>query len=519
MSYLLRLCISLIFLWVPNLSAKDFYQEDVRAMPLLHREAWREYLARPKQNIYPGVVVLSDGDYAKMLSAAEQWSRVAQTVARLFYTDPAALTPYIPEPLLQYWRSTYPEPQIDPDRVHFIAGLDLLRDLNGDLSIIEVNTSVVSGIWASEELLRPLAGALGIDYSNLSVLERGFREMMQALPDGHHGAMVNVQYDIYTLGRLDDYAAAFAAAQPTVDELNFAQGMRTVYLGPLESAMHVWNSVTPDFLNLDWNHAISRSSGESLEIRVLDGELRLRARRGSERSDMPVRLIWPQMLNRNLFEYIPGLWNLFRDNKLALAQTPGVDFLENKLLQSYMNNLIRGLSGEEPVIAFADTESFFLANGQFAEAHFSQIAQNPDGWVFKPVAAQGGEGVILGHELRDPDRVRRLRSEIRTNPFSYVAQHKLSSSIVPDPPGLMARQLGRKIDFRAFAFARTVGGEARVNALPLISSRGVARTARTHNVAGNLGATTSQLVLAKSAFLRLSDCAGLLAERKGNFPW
>jgi len=496
-------------------SAFSAYVEDVRPIPISDREKWRHLIDTSSQRIYPGVVVLSDQDYAKVKLATEQWARAAQRFAGVFYSDPKSLTSILPSALIDYWAKTYARRKVDPKQIHFIVGLDILRDDDGTLSIIEANTNVVSGIWTTEELVWPFRQALGSEFSNLAVLNRSFETMIASL-SLPPGVIVNAQYDIYTLARMSDYARAFAAALPRVEELNWRNKIRTVYLGPLETTRHFFNSLVPDLLEIDVNHALSGITGEALSVHTDESGMYLRIERGSEIVRAPVNLLWPHLMNDHMLEYLPSVWRLFEAKKIALAQTPGIEILEDKLLLVYMGAIIRHFLGEEPILGFSQSTPLYDENGQYSANTLDMLAQHPEGWVVKPVAKQGGVGVILNDDLKNPEVRSRLSRDLNENPFEFVAQRKISSSVIPVALDRKRRLNvvnptipSWKIDFRTYAVANSVNGESQIDVLPLISSRGVSESARTHNVAGNLGHSTIQLILPEIRYVR-SFCQGHL---------
>jgi uncharacterized circularly permuted ATP-grasp superfamily protein len=138
----------------------------------------------------------------------------------------------------------------------------------------------------------------------------------------------------------------------------------------------------------------------------------------------------------------PGLVNAARAGNVTIANAVGNGVADDKLIYTYVPDLIRYYLGEEPLLE--NVESFRLDDAEtlgwvLAEAH---------NLVLKPVDGAGGAGIVIGPrataaELAD------VRVKVAGNPRGWVAQRPVALST---SPVLVGEKLApRHIDLRPFA--------------------------------------------------------------------
>ena len=86
----------------------------------------------------------------------------------------------------------------------------------------------------------------------------------------------------------------------------------------------------------------------------------------------------------------PGLVNAARAGGVTIANAVGNGVADDKLVYSYVPDLIRYYLGEEPVIANVDT---FRLEEKEAREH---VLDRLDELVVKPVDGSGGKGLVIG---------------------------------------------------------------------------------------------------------------------------
>jgi uncharacterized circularly permuted ATP-grasp superfamily protein len=138
----------------------------------------------------------------------------------------------------------------------------------------------------------------------------------------------------------------------------------------------------------------------------------------------------------------PGLLNAARAGNVTIANAVGNGVADDKLIYTYMPDLIRYYLGEEPLLD--NVESYRLDDPDVLGWVLSQ-AHN---LVLKPVDGAGGAGIVIGPRA-DAAEIARLRDQVRENPRGWMAQRPVALST---SPVLVGEKLApRHIDLRPFA--------------------------------------------------------------------
>ncbi|WP_415004535.1 circularly permuted type 2 ATP-grasp protein [Aeromicrobium sp.] len=293
-------------------------------------------------------------------------------------------------------------------RVH-VAGVDLIRDGDGHFRVLEDNVRVPSGVSYVMTNRRALSGALPEVFAD-------------------HRIRPVQQYSRHLLGALR------AAAPAGVGEPN------VVVLTP-----GVYNSAY-------FEHTLlARTMGvELVEARDLvcqGGRVLMRTTRGL----VPVHVIYrriddefldPAQFRPDSVLGIPGLVTAARAGNVAIANAIGNGVADDKLLYTYVPDLIRYYLHEEPILRNVDTWRLGDADQR------AEVLDRLDELVLKPVDGSGGKGIVIG-PAADRAELDDLRTKIAADPRAWIAQPVISLSTVPTLVDQGIRP--RHVDLRPFA--------------------------------------------------------------------
>jgi len=182
----------------------------------------------------------------------------------------------------------------------------------------------------------------------------------------------------------------------------------------------------------------------------------------------------------------PGLMRAWRAGTVALANAPGTGVADDKVVYSYVPDMIRYYLGEEAILPNVPT----YRCGRGTDLAF--VLEHLDELVVKPANESGGYGIVIGPaattaELED------CAAKIRADPRNFVAQPVISLSTVPT---LVEDHLEpRHVDLRPFSL---LGGES------YVTCGGLTRVART---AGSLIVNSSQGGGSKDTWIVDTDTA------------
>lgn len=135
----------------------------------------------------------------------------------------------------------------------------------------------------------------------------------------------------------------------------------------------------------------------------------------------------------------PGLVNAARRGTVTIANAVGNGVADDKLIYTYMPDLIRYYLGEEPVLE--NVESYRLDDPDVLDWVLTEAAS----LVLKPA---GGAGTVIGPKASD-EELAAVTAAVRANPGGWVAQKPVALST---SPVLVGEKLApRHIDLRPFA--------------------------------------------------------------------
>lgn len=290
-----------------------------------------------------------------------------------------------------------------------VAGVDLVRDERGDFRVLEDNVRVPSGV---------------------SYVMTNRRAMSASLPEVFADHRIRPVSD-YSLQLLDALRAAAPAgvSDPTV-----------VVLTP-----GVFNSAYFEHALLARTMGIELVEGGDLVCTA--GRVMMRTTRGLQPVHVIYRRIDDEFLDPVHFRAdsilgVPGLITASRAGNVTIANAVGNGIADDKLLYTYVPDLIRYYLSEEPVLNNIDT--WRVGDAQAREEVLDRI----DELVLKPVDGSGGKGIVIGPAATRAE-LDELRLKVLADPRAWIAQPVISLSTAPTLVDEGIRP--RHVDLRPFA--------------------------------------------------------------------
>jgi len=139
---------------------------------------------------------------------------------------------------------------------------------------------------------------------------------------------------------------------------------------------------------------------------------------------------------------VPGIINAARAGHVTIANAVGNGVADDKLLYTYVPDLIRYYLSEEPILRNVDTWRMGEADQR------EEVLDRLDELVLKPVDGSGGKGIVIGPAASKPE-LDELRGKILADPRAWIAQPVISLSTVPTLVENGIRP--RHVDLRPFA--------------------------------------------------------------------
>ncbi len=293
-------------------------------------------------------------------------------------------------------------------RVH-VAGVDLVRDEGGHFCVLEDNLRTPSGISYVVENRRTMA--------------RVFPELFAS-----HRVRPVSGYPARLLEALRA-SAPTGVGDPTV-----------VVLTP-----GVYNSAYFEHSFLARQMGVELVEGRDLVCR--DNIVSMRTTDGEQRVDVIYRRIDDDFLDPLHFRPdsivgCPGLLNAARAGTLTIANAVGNGVADDKLLATYVPDIIEYYLDEEAILP--NIETYRLGD----DGVLPWVLDRLDELVLKPVDGSGGYGLVIGPQA-DDETLSELADALRANPRQWIAQRVVQLSTSPTQVGDHLRP--RHIDLRPFA--------------------------------------------------------------------
>jgi uncharacterized circularly permuted ATP-grasp superfamily protein len=301
-----------------------------------------------------------------------------------------------------------------------------VRDNAGTLYVLEDNLRVPSGVSYMLE--------------NREVMKRDFPEL----------------FEDYLIQPIDDYPDRLAACLRSLSPRNIRHP-EVVVLTP-----GIFNSAYFEHAYLAREMACELVEGSDLMVGK-DDCVYMRTIEGLVRVDVIYRRIDDLFLDPEVFNPesalgVPGLMRAWRAGNVALANAPGCGVADDKVIYTYVPDLIRYYLGEEPLLANVPSYRCVEKNDR------DYVLDNLDQLVVKPANGSGGYGMLIGPHSTRKERAKFAR-QILANPRNYMAQPMLILSTAPTLINLVVEP--RHLDLRPFILSGaevyvTTGGLTRV---------------------------------------------------------
>lgn len=275
-------------------------------------------------------------------------------------------------------------------RIH-VSGIDVIRDERGDWRVLEDNVRVPSGVSYVISNRRVMAQTLPELFTSMRVRPVGDypNRLLQALrasaPEG-----------------VDD---------PTV-----------VVLTP-----GVHNSAYYEHTLLARLMGVELVEGRDLFCSA--GRVWMRTTAGPTRVDVIYRRVDDEFLDPQQFRPdsvlgAPGLMLAARLGHVTIANAVGNGVADDKLVYTYVPDLIRYFLGEEPILPNVDTWRL-----EEPEA-LAEVLDRLHELVVKPVDGSGGKGLVVGPDA-SRSTLAELRGRLLKDPRGWIAQPVVQLSTIP----------------------------------------------------------------------------------------
>jgi uncharacterized circularly permuted ATP-grasp superfamily protein len=272
-----------------------------------------------------------------------------------------------------------------------ITGTDLVRDRDGQIYVLEDNLRCPSGVSYVLE--------------NREVLKRTFPQVFEA-----SRVRPVTDYPSRLLETLQ-YLAPRGVLAPTV-----------VVLTP-----GIYNSAYFEHAFLAQQMGVELVEGRDLV--VSDGYVLMRTTRGFQRVDVIYRRIDDDFLDPLAFRSdsmlgVPGLMDVYRAGRVALANAPGTGVADDKVIYAYVPQMIRYYLGEDAILPNVPTYMCW------DESQRQHVLGHLDRLVVKTANDSGGYGMLIGPHASEAERAI-FAQRLQADPRKYIAQPTLALSRVP----------------------------------------------------------------------------------------
>src|SRR5712691_6707214 len=272
-----------------------------------------------------------------------------------------------------------------------ITGTDLVRDRAGQIYVLEDNLRCPSGVSYVLE--------------NRQIMKRTFPQVFEAS----------------RVRPVDDYPSHLLDMLQYLSP-DYVQSPTVAVLTP-----GIYNSAYFEHSFLAQQMGVELVEGRDLV--VADGLVQMRTTKGLERVDVLYRRIDDDFLDPLVFRPdstlgVPGLFEVYKAGRIALANAPGTGIADDKVLYAYVPKIIKYYPGEESVIPNVPTY------GCWDEKELGYVLDHLDQLVVKAANESGGYGMLVGPHATATQREQFARL-IQANPRNYIAQPTLALSRVP----------------------------------------------------------------------------------------
>jgi uncharacterized circularly permuted ATP-grasp superfamily protein len=289
-----------------------------------------------------------------------------------------------------------------------ITGTDLIRDADGEMYVLEDNLRCPSGV--------------SYVLQNRMLMKQTFPHLFESMD----------------VEPVDDYPGRLLDA--------LTESIRSAGNRPSVAVLTpgIYNSAYFEHSFLAQQMGVPLVEGRDLFVE--GGVLFKRTTRGPERMDVLYRRIDDDFIDPKAFRAdsmlgVPGLMEAYRRGNVVLANAPGTGVADDKVIYSYVPDMIRFYLSEEPILPNVPT---YLC---WEDDQRKYVLDNLDILVVKAANEAGGYGMLIG-----PGSTKQQQDDfadrIKANPRNYIAQPTISLSRTPVICG--SKLEGRHVDLRPF---------------------------------------------------------------------
>ncbi|KAF0100789.1 MAG: hypothetical protein FD163_1620 [Hyphomonadaceae bacterium] len=299
-----------------------------------------------------------------------------------------------------------------------ICGIDLVRTDANEFFVLEDNARTPSGVSYMLE--------------NREAMERLFPNL----------------FVTNKVRAVEQYPDALVAMLRSVAPKSASNDPRVVILtpGPYNSAFYE-HSFLADNIGVELV--------EGSDLFVKDRKVFMRSTEGPQKVDVIYRrvdddFIDPLMFDPNSMLGLPGLMDAYSAGNVTIVNAPGTGIADDKAIYSYMPEIIKFYTGQEPIIP--NVETYRCREPQALKHVLDNLAK----LVVKLVDGSGGYGMLVG-PTSSKAQIAAFRAQLVAQPERFIAQPTLALSTCPTltENGLSPRH----VDLRPFVLTGTNGVE------------------------------------------------------------
>jgi uncharacterized circularly permuted ATP-grasp superfamily protein len=316
------------------------------------------------------------------------------------------------------WRLIYTSPRFRREvadftppngvRVH-VAGIDLVRDEAGQFRVLEDNVRVPSGVSYVIENRLAMTRTFPALFAEQSVHE------------------------------VEEYPTRLLAALRAAAPVDAKDPVVVVLTPGVHNAAYFEHTLLARLMGVELV--------EGRDLFCARNRVYVHTTRGRRPVDVIYRRVDDEFLDPLHFRPdsvigCPGVINAARAGHVTIANGVGNGVADDKLVYTYVPDLIRYYLGEEPLLQ--NVESYRLDDPDVAKWALDSL----DELVVKPVDGAGGSGIVIGPRASHAE-LAVLRERVAADPRGWVAQRPVALSTSPVLIGEFLAP--RHIDLRPFA--------------------------------------------------------------------
>ena len=310
-----------------------------------------------------------------------------------------------------------------------IAGIDLIRDNDGTIYVLEDNLRTPSGVSYMIE--------------NREITKRIFPDL---IPQNFVRPVTQYPNILYK---------------------------NLLALSPRQISSPTVVLLTPGIYNSAYfEHAtLARLMGielvEGRDLVVGNHRVFMKTTAGLQQVDVIYRRVDDEFLDPLVFEPssvlgVSGLLSAYRKGNVAIVNSIGNGVADDKAIYVYVPDMIRYYLNEEPILKNVPT---FQLGKEEEKAH---VLKNITEMVVKRTNESGGYGMLMGHAATD-EEIDAYKNEIAKNPRQFIAQPVISLSSAPCY--INGKVQPRRVDLRPFALCGPTGIEIVAGGLTRVALR------------------------------------------------